>query len=305
MPSSSATSRSASSTRPTTWPTWASCPRSPTILDQIPAGGQRLLFSATLDNGIDQLVARYLTDPVTHSTDDAKASVTTMEHHVLLIDPLHKKTITAEVANRDGRTVVFVRTKLGADRVALQLREQGVFAAALHGGLNQGARNRVLGAFRDGTLPVLVATDVAARGIHVDDVSVVLQVDPPADHKDYLHRSGRTARAGDRGTVVTLALPHQRKGMERMAREAGIDAMPTKAVPGDERLAATGAVSPSGIPVPEDQVRRVLEGEKRGRRHAGGGMGPRSGQRSGGYRGQGGRPAPRGERSGGYRGARA
>jgi superfamily II DNA/RNA helicase len=274
------------------------------ILDQMPAGGQRLLFSATLDNGIDQLVDRYLTDPVTHSTDDAKASVTTMEHHVLLIDPMHKKTITAEVANREGRTVVFVRTKLGADRVALQLREQGVFAAALHGGLNQGARNRVLGAFRDGTLPVLVATDVAARGIHVDDVSVVLQVDPPADHKDYLHRSGRTARAGDKGTVVTLALPHQRKGMERMAREAGIDAMPTKAVPGDERLAATGAVSPSGIPVPEDQVRRVLEGEKRGRRPGGPRDGARGGQR-GGYRGQGGRPAHRGERSGGFRGARS
>ena len=272
------------------------------ILDQMPAGGQRLLFSATLDNGIDQLVARYLTDPVTHSTDDAKASVTTMEHHVLLIDPMHKKTITAEVANREGRTVVFVRTKLGADRVALQLREQGVFAAALHGGLNQGARNRVLGAFRDGSLPVLVATDVAARGIHVDDVSVVLQVDPPADHKDYLHRSGRTARAGDKGTVVTLALPHQRKGMERMAREAGIDAMPTKAVPGDDRLAATGATSPSGIPVPEDQVRRVLEGEKRGRRPGGA---PRSsGARTGGYRGQGGRPGQRSERPGGFRGER-
>ena len=271
------------------------------ILDQMPAGGQRLLFSATLDNGIDQLVARYLTDPVTHSTDDAKASVTTMEHHVLLIDPMHKKTITAEVANREGRTVVFVRTKLGADRVALQLREQGVFAAALHGGLNQGARNRVLGAFRDGSLPVLVATDVAARGIHVDDVSVVLQVDPPADHKDYLHRSGRTARAGDKGTVVTLALPHQRKGMERMARDAGIDAMPTKAVPGDERLAATGATSPSGIPVPEDQVRRVLEGEKRGRRPGGA---PRSGARTGGYRGQGGRPGQRSERPGGFRGER-
>ena len=279
------------------------------ILDQMPEGGQRLLFSATLDNGIDQLVDRYLTDPVTHSTDDAKASVTTMEHHVLLIDPMHKKTITAEVANREGRTVVFVRTKLGADRVALQLREQGVFAAALHGGLNQGARNRVLGAFRDGTLPVLVATDVAARGIHVDDVSVVLQVDPPADHKDYLHRSGRTARAGDKGTVVTLALPHQRKGMERMAREAGIDAMPTRAVPGDERLAATGAVSPSGIPVPEDQVRRVLEGEKRGRRPGSGGPrggfrsngGPRTGQRGSGPRGG----THRGERSGGYRGARA
>ncbi|MFC8502021.1 DEAD/DEAH box helicase [Pedococcus sp. NPDC057267] len=255
------------------------------ILDRMPEGGQRLLFSATLDNGIDTLVERYLSDPVTHSTDDAKASVTTMEHHVLLIEPVHKKVITAEVANREGRTVVFVRTKLGADRVAMQLREQGVFAAALHGGLGQGARNRVLGAFRDGSLPVLVATDVAARGIHVDDVSVVLQVDPPADHKDYLHRSGRTARAGDKGTVVTLALPHQRKTMERMAREAGIDAVPTRAVPGDERLAATGASAPSGIPVSEERFKRLLEGEKR--QHRGGPRGPRSG----GPRGrQGGRP---------------
>ncbi|WP_457252336.1 DEAD/DEAH box helicase [Pedococcus sp. P5_B7] len=270
------------------------------ILDQMPAGGQRMLFSATLDKGVDKLVEGYLTDPKTHSTDDAKASVTTMEHHVLLIDPMHKKTITAEVANRAGRTVVFVRTKLGADRVALQLREQGVFAAALHGGLNQGARNRVLGAFRDGSLPVLVATDVAARGIHVDDVSVVLQVDPPADHKDYLHRSGRTARAGDKGTVVTLALPHQRRTMERMAREAGIDAMPTKAVPGDDRLAATGAVTPSGIPVPEDQVRRVLDGPKRS------GGRPSGGPRGGGPRGprQGGNRSYRDDRSGGSRGER-
>jgi superfamily II DNA/RNA helicase len=276
------------------------------ILDQMPEGGQRMLFSATLDNGIDQLVARYLTDPVTHQTEDGKASVTTMEHHVLLVDPIHKKVITAEVANRAGRTVVFVRTKLGADRVALQLREQGVFAAALHGGLNQGARNRVLGAFRDGSLPVLVATDVAARGIHVDDVSVVLQVDPPADHKDYLHRSGRTARAGDKGTVVTLALPHQKRTMERLTREAGVDLTAVKVHPGHQLLAATGATTPSGVPVPEDQVRRVLEGEKRrqGGRPAG------RGGHGGGPRG-GSRPAGRGfsregrdGREGGYRGGR-
>ena len=255
-------------------------PEITTILDRIPAGGQRLLFSATLDKGVDGLVKSYLTDAVTHSTDDAKASVTTMEHHVVLIDPMHKKVITAEVANRAGRTLVFVRTKLGADRVAQQLREQGVLAAALHGGLNQGARNRVLGAFRDGTLPVLVATDVAARGIHVDDVSVVLQVDPPADHKDYLHRSGRTARAGDRGTVVTLALPHQRRGMERQLREAGVDVVPTKAVPGDAVLAAAGATTPSGIPVPDEAFRRLLEGEPK-RRGPGGSRGPRSGQKGG------------------------
>jgi Superfamily II DNA and RNA helicases len=257
-----------------------------TSLDLIPTDGQRLLFSATLDNGIDNLVERYLTDPVVHSTDEATASVETMEHHVLLIDPQHKKLITAEVANRPGRTLVFCRTKLGADRVAGQLREQGVLAAALHGGLSQGARNRVLGAFRDGTLPVLVATDVAARGIHVDDVSVVLQVDPAADHKDYLHRSGRTARAGDRGTVVTLALPHQRRTMERQLRDAGLGIAPVKAAPGDAIITATGATAPSGVPIADADFARLIEGPKRHQRGPGGARSPRrpdAGSR-GGYR---------------------
>jgi superfamily II DNA/RNA helicase len=248
-----------------------------TSLDKIPADGQRLLFSATLDRGIDDLVAKYLTDPVTHSTNDATASVEGMDHHVLLIDPQHKKLITAEVANRQGRTVVFCRTKLGADRIALQLREQGVMAAALHGGLNQGQRNRVLGAFRDGTLPVLVATDVAARGIHVDDVSVVLQVDPPADHKDYLHRSGRTARAGDKGTVVTLALPHQRRTMERQLKDAGLDISPVKASPGDAVIAATGATVPSGVPINESDFQRLIAGPQAHRRGPAGPRGPRQG----------------------------
>ncbi|NUR80014.1 MAG: DEAD/DEAH box helicase, partial [Dermatophilaceae bacterium] len=252
-----------------------------TTLDKIPSDGQRLLFSATLDRGIDDLVAKYLDEPVVHSTDDATASVETMEHHVLLIDPQHKKVITAEVANREGRTVVFCRTKLGADRIALQLREQGVMAAALHGGLNQGQRNRVLGAFRDGTLPVLVATDVAARGIHVDDVSVVLQVDPPADHKDYLHRSGRTARAGDRGTVVTLALPHQRRTMERQLKEAGLEISPVRATPGDAIIAATGATTPSGVAIAEDEFQRLIAGPKHHRRGLAGPRGPRQGSRGG------------------------
>ncbi len=252
-----------------------------TTLDKIPADGQRLLFSATLDRGIDDLVAKYLDEPVIHSTDDATASVETMEHHVLLIDPQHKKVITAEVANREGRTVVFCRTKLGADRIALQLREQGVMAAALHGGLNQGQRNRVLGAFRDGTLPVLVATDVAARGIHVDDVSVVLQVDPPADHKDYLHRSGRTARAGDKGTVVTLALPHQRRTMERQLKEAGLEIAPVRATPGDAIIAATGATTPSGVAIAEDDFQRLIAGPKQHRRGPAGARGPRQGSRGG------------------------
>jgi len=268
------------------------------ILDGIPEGGQRLLFSATLDRGVDAVVKRYLTDAVTHSTDDATASVTTMDHHILLIDPQHKKSITAEVANREGRTLVFVRTKLGADRVAEQLREQGVFAAALHGGLAQGARNRVLSAFKDGSLPVLVATDVAARGIHVDDIGVVLQADPPADHKDYLHRSGRTARAGEKGSVITLALPHQRRGMERMAREAGVDVAAIRAVPGDALLTSTGACPPSGVPIPASQSRRLLEAPQRPHRRPFGGGG------HAGRGGQGGGPRRNNDGPRGYRGSR-
>ncbi|GAB48509.1 DEAD/DEAH box helicase [Mobilicoccus pelagius] len=265
------------------------------IMDKVPAGGQRLLFSATLDKGIDTLVESYLVDPVTHSTDDAQASVATMDHHILLVDPAHKKVVTAHVANRGGHTIVFARTKLGADRIALQLREQGVFAAALHGGLSQAARNRVLAAFRDGELPVLVATDVAARGIHVDDVGVVMQVDPPADHKDYLHRAGRTARAGEKGTVVTLALPHQKRLMQRIADQAGLDITPERVAPNDERLRElTGAHRPSGAPIPEERLRRLMEPPPRPRR---GGFRP-------GGRGQGGRQGGRGQggRGGGYRG---
>ena len=258
------------------------------IMDEIPQGGQRLLFSATLDKGIDGLVERYLTDPVTHSTDDAQASVTTMAHHLFLVEPNHKKVLTAELAARPGRTIVFVRTKLGADRIALQLRESGVAAAALHGGLTQGARNRVLGAFRTGTLPVLVATDVAARGIHVDDVSLVLQVDPPADHKDYLHRSGRTARAGEEGAVVTLALPHQKRTMERLLGDAGVETSGVKATPGSAAVAAAGGREPSGVPILESEFRSLVDpprpqfsrGGRRPGGRQGGGFGGR-GERSG------------------------
>src|SRR5580765_6791521 len=264
------------------------------IMDEIPDGGQRLLFSATLDKGIDGLVERYLTDPVTHSTDDAQASVTTMAHHLFLVEPNHKKVVTAELAARPGRTVVFVRTKLGADRVALQLRESGVAAAALHGGLTQGARNRVLGAFRSGTLPVLVATDVAARGSHVDDVSLVLQVDPPADHKDYLHRSGRTARAGEEGAVVTLALPHQKRTMERLLGDAGVQTAGVRATPGSDAVAAAGGREPSGVPILESEFRTLVDPPRP--------QFSRGGRRPGGR--QGGGFGGRGERSGAPRGGR-
>ena len=253
------------------------------ILDTIPQGGQRLLFSATLDKGIDTLVDRYLVDPVTHSTDDAQASVTTMSHHVLLIDPQDKKAMTAELAGRGGRVIVFARTQLGSDRIAGELRERGVLAASLHGGLSQAVRNRVLGAFRDGSMNVLVATDVAARGIHVDDVGMVVQVDPPTDHKDYLHRAGRTARAGEEGAVVMLALPHQRKMVTRIIEGAGAEAKTAKVAPGDATVQAMGGRAPSGVPVPDAVWRPILEGGKKG--------GKNGGRRGGGR--PGGRPAGR------------
>ncbi|MFJ5708817.1 DEAD/DEAH box helicase [Streptomyces sp. NPDC093105] len=194
------------------------------LLDQVPAGGQRLLFSATLENEIDSLVKRYLVNPVTHEVDPSAGAVTTMTHHVLVVKPKDKAPVTAAIAARKGRTIIFVRTQLGADRVAEQLRESGVKADALHGGMTQGARTRTLADFKDGYVNVLVATDVAARGIHVDGIDLVLNVDPAGDHKDYLHRSGRTARAGRSGVVVSLALPHQRRQIFRLMEDAGVDA---------------------------------------------------------------------------------
>ncbi|MGW7384098.1 DEAD/DEAH box helicase [Streptomyces sp. NPDC054794] len=194
------------------------------LLDQVPAGGQRMLFSATMENEIQTLVDRYLNAPVSHEVDAAQGAVTTMSHHILIVKPKDKAPVTAAIASRKGRTIIFVRTQLGADRVAEQLRDAGVKADALHGGMTQGARTRTLADFKDGYVNVLVATDVAARGIHVDGIDLVLNVDPAGDHKDYLHRAGRTARAGRTGTVVSLSLPHQRRQIFRLMEDAGVDA---------------------------------------------------------------------------------
>ncbi|MEY9940737.1 DEAD/DEAH box helicase [Streptacidiphilus sp. MAP5-3] len=194
------------------------------LLDKVPAGGQRMLFSATLENEIGTLVKRYLVDPVTHEVDPSAGAVTTMTHHVLVVKPKDKAPVTNAIAARKGRTIIFVRTQMGCDRVADQLRDAGVKADALHGGMTQGARTRTLADFKDGYVHVLVATDVAARGIHVDGIDLVLNVDPAGDHKDYLHRSGRTARAGRSGTVVTLILPHQRRSTFRLLEDAGVEA---------------------------------------------------------------------------------
>ncbi|CAM5521513.1 RNA helicase OS=Streptomyces fumanus OX=67302 GN=GCM10018772_14370 PE=4 SV=1 [Streptomyces fumanus] len=189
-----------------------------------PGGRSADALSATMENEIKTLVDRYLKNPATHEVDAAQGAVTTMSHHILIVKPKDKAPVTAAIASRKGRTIIFVRTQLGADRVADQLREAGVKAEALHGGMTQGARTRTLADFKDGYVNCLVATDVAARGIHVDGIDLVLNVDPAGDHKDYLHRAGRTARAGRTGTVVSLSLPHQRRQIFRLMEDAGVDA---------------------------------------------------------------------------------
>jgi superfamily II DNA/RNA helicase len=221
------------------------------LLAQTPAAGQRMLFSATLDADVDALVSRFLTDPVTHAVSPVEASIDTMAHHLLVVPPTDKFSVAASIAARPGRTIMFVRTQLAVDRLVNQLADVGVRAGALHGGKTQRVRTRTLAEFREGTVDVLVATDVAARGIHVDDVSLVVHVDPPKDAKDYLHRAGRTARAGAAGTVVTLVLPRQRKSTVALAARAGVAPGELRVRAGDAALSeVTGARQPSGVPIP-------------------------------------------------------
>jgi len=252
------------------------------LLSKTPAGTQRLLFSATLDGDVDALVRRFMNDPVTHSTNPAEASVSTMEHHMLLIPPHDKFPITASIANREGKTIVFARTQMGVDRLVDQLAAVGVRAGALHGGKTQRVRTRTLAEFKEGRTNVLVATDVAARGIHVDGISLVMHVDPPKDPKDYLHRAGRTARAGESGAVVTLVLPKQRRTTASMMLKAGVTPAELRVRLGDEGLAqVTGAREPSGVPVkiepePRERGDRPRRFGDRPQRSGGGGYGDRS-----------------------------
>ncbi|MBQ1041970.1 MULTISPECIES: DEAD/DEAH box helicase [unclassified Micromonospora] len=234
------------------------------LLAKTPADAQRLLFSATLDNDVDSLVKRFMTDPVTHSTAPATAAVSTMDHHLLLIPPHDKFAVAASIAAREGRTMLFARTQLGVDRLVEQLAAVGVRAGGLHGGKTQRMRTKTLAEFREGRTPVLVATDVAARGIHVDGVSLVLHVDPPKDPKDYLHRAGRTARAGESGAVATLVLPKQRRTTLAMMEKAGVEPAETRVRAGDEALAQLiGAREPSGVPVRNEPEPRRGGGPRR------------------------------------------
>jgi superfamily II DNA/RNA helicase len=220
------------------------------LLEQVQPGGQTMLFSATLDRNVDRLVKRFLTDPVVHSVDPSAGTITTMEHHVLHVHPADKHATTTEIAARDGKVIMFLDTKHAVDRLTKDLLASGVRAAALHGGKSQPQRTRTLAQFKDGHVSVLVATNVAARGIHVDNLDLVVNVDPPTDHKDYLHRGGRTARAGESGSVITLVVPNQRRDMDRLMSAAGITPRITQVRSGDAELTRiTGAQTPSGIPV--------------------------------------------------------
>ncbi|MFD6973113.1 DEAD/DEAH box helicase, partial [Streptomyces sp. NPDC059949] len=281
-------------------------PQVTALLKQVESGGQRMLFSATLDKNIDKLVKMFLTDPVGHSVDPSAGAVTTMEHHVLYVmDETDKKAVATRIAARDGRVIMFVDTKRGVDRMVKKLLADGVRASGLHGGRSQPQRNRTLDWFKTGEVTALVATNVAARGIHIDDLDLVVNVDPPADHKDYLHRGGRTARAGESGSVVTLVLPDQKRDMTRLMSDAGISPRTAQIKSSDEELSRlTGAKEPSGIPVvldvPQPTAPKPRNGSGSGsgsgsgaRRRSGGG--PRTGSATGGAPAAGGR----GRRSGG------
>jgi superfamily II DNA/RNA helicase len=242
------------------------------LLDRTPQGGQRLLFSATLDNGVDVLVRRYLQSPVTHSVDPAVAPVSTMTHHVFQVSAADKAEVVHQLASGLGRSVLFTRTKHQAKKLAKQLTASGIPAVDLHGNLSQNARERNLEAFSNGSTRVLCATDIAARGIHVDDVALVVHVDPPTEHKAYLHRSGRTARAGAGGTVVTLSTPDQNGEVRTLTRQAGITPVVSQVRPGVEQIIAlTGPAAPHVEPAPAPAPQPQGQGGGRRRRGGSGG----------------------------------
>jgi superfamily II DNA/RNA helicase len=226
------------------------------ILDECKPDGQRLLFSATLDKDVDRLVRTYLKNPIEHSVDTGKASVSTMDHHVLVVHPEDRDAVIAQIASREGRTIIFTRTKHGADKLEAKLIAQGVPTGVLHGGKTQAVRTRTLNDFKDGRINALVATNVAARGIHVDGISLVVHFDAPTDPKDYLHRAGRTARAGESGTVVTMTGPRQQRTVKHMTDRCGVSPTVTRIRPlSKELISITGAKEPSGTPWVQQHAR--------------------------------------------------
>jgi superfamily II DNA/RNA helicase len=215
------------------------------VLRRLTTAHQTMLFSATLDGEIDYLVRHYLTDPVEHDVAESVATNVEMEHRFLAVHQMDKVKVAAAVAQASPRTLLFTRTKRGADTLTRNLQREGVRATAIHGDLPQRLRERALADFTSGRLPVLVATDVAARGIHVEGIDVVIHYDPPEDHKTYLHRSGRTARAGEEGLVVTLVLWDQRLEVDRLQRRLGISQPVVEVFSNDARLQDLRAMRPT------------------------------------------------------------
>ncbi|MDO9395174.1 MAG: DEAD/DEAH box helicase, partial [Herbiconiux sp.] len=235
------------------------------ILNKTPSSGQRLLFSATLDNGVDKLVRQFLHNEVLHSVDEANSPVAAMTHHVFETESVESKRVLVEkLASGTGRRILFMRTKHHAKKLAKQLTDAGIPSVDLHGNLSQVARDRNLAAFSAGTVRVLVATDVAARGVHVDDIELVIHVDPPAEHKAYLHRSGRTARAGSAGDVVTIMLPAQRKDVKDLLRKAAITVTPEQVTADSASVnALTGEVAAYVKPAPRSTNQLPASGQRR------------------------------------------
>ena len=255
------------------------------ILDATPVGGQRLLFSATLDKAIDGLVRQYLVNPVVHSVDPEVSSVNTMTHHVLAVSSADKAAVVSALASGLDRSLLFMRTKHGAKKLAKQLCAAGIPAVELHGNLSQSARERNLADFSSGQVRVLVATDIAARGIHVDDIALVIHVDPPAEHKAFLHRSGRTARAGAEGVVATVMTPDQAGDVRSLARAAGITPIVTNVTPMHPLLAELAGPSAPKVavrPRADDDATSRPRAQQPGRRRGQPGGASRSGGRQGG-----------------------
>jgi superfamily II DNA/RNA helicase len=242
------------------------------ILASTPTGGQRLLFSATLDNGVNKLVDRFLTNEVLHAVDEANSPVEQMTHHVFeTADVESKKALIHTLASGTGRRILFMRTKHHAKKLAKSLTAAGIPAVDLHGNLSQPARDRNLAAFSDGSVRVLVATDVAARGVHVDNVDLVIHVDPPTEHKAYLHRSGRTARAGAQGDVITLSLPTQRGDLAGLLKKAAISVTPiqvTSTSPQVMKLVGEVAAYVKPVPVQATQSSGTSQGRNAQRKRA-------------------------------------
>ncbi|WP_241985273.1 DEAD/DEAH box helicase [Cryobacterium sp. TMS1-20-1] len=262
------------------------------ILDKTPGNGQRMLFSATLDNGVDKIVKRFLHDPVMHSVDEANSHVSAMTHHVFEVAGVDaKKDLVQKLASGSGRRILFMRTKHQAKKLAKSLTDAGIPSVDLHGNLSQVARDRNLAAFSAGTVKVLVATDVAARGVHVDDIELVIHVDPPAEHKAYLHRSGRTARAGSAGDVVTVVLPEQKRDTDALLRKAAIKVTPQRVDASSPAVdALVGDVAAYVKPAPRVEAPQQQRQSQGGRSQGGRSQGGRSqGGRSEGGRSQGGR----------------